>query len=172
VPVTVQAAVPTPPYALTDLGRSLGLQDADITCCPAHNSFAPPDPSSALKPLDVDSAGRVVTLVADTPRFTSLGETPVTPTVVQQVGAALPPAKTCIARKRLSLKLRKAGTLRFRRATVFVNGKRVRRVSGKRVTKRFSVRVPSGSGRIKVRIVVQTRGKQQLVIRKNYRRCG
>jgi len=171
-PVTVRPATTTPPYALTDLGRQLGFVDQDVTCCPTHNTFGPPEPSSVLQPLDIDSAGRVVSLAGETTTFAALGEIPVTSAIVAEVGGSLPSTRRCVANNRLRLKLRGASKLRFRSVTVSVNGRLLRRVTGKRTTKRFNVNVAAvGGRRLKARIVVLTRGDQQFTIRRTYRRC-
>ena len=170
LPITVQPARVTYPFTLTDDGRRLGFLPADVTCCPTHNTFDQPSVFSALQAVDVDAAGRVVTLFADTPSIASLGDPPISRAMLRRIAAALPSAKRCVRGRRLRLRLIRPKGLRFSRASVYVNGRRVRRMRGRAVTRPFKITLRGK--RTRVRIVILTTGKRKVTIRRTYRRCG
>lgn len=175
LPITVRSAKVTEPFALTDVGRSLGFNDYDVTCCPTHNVFEPPSPDSALKSIDIDAKGKVVSLVADTPKFTTLGDPPVTPAVTQETARDLPRSGSCVRKRTLRLKIRRPRNFRFSRATIYVNKKRVKRVRGRKVTRPIKVSLRhrrfDNAVLYKVRIVVITTGKRKINIRRVYSAC-
>lgn len=171
LPITVEPAKVTYPFALTDTGRSLGLINADVNCCATHNTFGTPSAESALRAVDTDAAGRVVTLVADTPRFSSLADPPITPEVVQEVTQKVPASSKCIRGRTVTLRLKRPRTVRFSTATVFVNGKRVKQLTGRRITRPIRLRL-ARTGRTRVKVVVVTTGKRKLTVRRTYRRCA
>ena len=173
LPIGVQGAERVrEPFSLTDVGRSLGLTEDDVTCCETHNTFEQPSSESALRAVDVDSAGKIVSLLADTPRFQDLGD-PAVPQeqLAQEAARDLPSQSQCVRPDTVALKLRRPKRVRYSRATVFINGKRVLRLKGKRITRRMHFRMPA-RGALKVRIVVITTGKRKITIRRTYRPCS
>jgi hypothetical protein len=169
LPITVQSARVTNPFTLTDAGRALGFVDRDVTCCPTHNTFEQPSPFSALRAVDTDAVGRRVTLFAEAPTFSSLGEPPISPGTLQQVARGVASAKRCRRRRSVRIRLHRPRHRRFSTAVVYVNGKRARRFQGRRITRPFRVRLRGN--RTRVRIVILTTGKKKLTIRRTYRRC-
>lgn len=170
LPITVKGARVSYPFSLTDLGRSLGLFNSDANCCATHNVFEQPSSDSAFRAIDTDAAGRVVTLLADTPRFSGLGDAPITAGEVKEITQSLPSARQCVRRSTITIRLKRPKRLRFSRAKVYVNGKRVKRLTGRRITRPFKVRTPKSST-ANVRIVIFTTGKRKLTIKRRYRTC-
>jgi sugar lactone lactonase YvrE len=77
----------------------------------------------------------------------------------------------CVRIQSLRLRIRQRGRLRLRSATVFVNGRRVKRLRGSAVTAAFTVSdLPRSSFTLKV--VAVTTGGRKLVSRKRYRNCA
>lgn len=70
LPIPVTAIPVTPPngapggFALTSVGKSLGLTSGDVNCCQTHNSFQLPASGSPLQVAETDSAGKAETLIA------------------------------------------------------------------------------------------------------------
>ena len=188
----------TAPLFLTDLGRSIGWQDArmnpaesnDINCCLTHVSFQPPAPESPLKIAERDKAGRAVTLVADTNRLASIEEPPAkptdvfaglpggstgTPTTSPGGGQAGSPRAVCVPRRALRISLRRPRGVRFTKVVAYVNGKRVKTVTRKRLgsgrkTRPFTVRL-SQTRRSKIRIVATTASNRKYTYRQTYKPC-
>ena len=169
LPITVRPARVQDPFSLTSAGRALGFVPSDITCCPTHNTFDPPSPASALRAIDVDARGRIVTLFASSPSFDVLRDPPITTAMRRRIASGLPSTKRCIRRGRITVRLRRPRALRFSRATVYANGKRVKRLAGRRITRPFKVRLRAE--RTRLRIVIVTTGKRKVTIRRTYRRC-
>ena len=119
------------PFLLTAAGQALGMLKRDIACCPTHNTFEPPSQASALRAIDTDSAGRVVSLFAETQTFTALADPPLTPAIRNEVVAQLPPEKTCAPRGMVTLRLKRPKGLRFSRTNIFVGGKFIKRYRGR-----------------------------------------
>ncbi|MGI8730062.1 MAG: hypothetical protein ACR2LK_08760 [Solirubrobacteraceae bacterium] len=142
LPVTVQGAQVRSPFLLTDAGRALGMVERDVACCPTHNTFEPPGEGSALRAIDTDSAGRIVSVFAETQNFAALADPPVTPAVVQEIARNLPSTKTCVRRGTVTVRLRRPKGVRFSRANIYRNDKFLKRVKGAKITRRIKVSVP------------------------------
>jgi hypothetical protein len=170
LPITVRPARVTYPFTVTAIGRAMGFLPADVNCCPTHNTFERPSAASALHAVDTDAAGRIVTLFGNAPRFSQLGEPPITRPVARRIASNVPSSRGCIRGRRVTIRLRRPRGIRFSRAGVYVNGKRVKRLRGRRVTRPF--RITLRAKRSRVRIVIITTGKRKIVIRRTYRRCG
>lgn len=82
----------------------------------------------------------------------------------------LPSAKVCRSRRDFLIRLREPKRGRIRSAKVFVNGKRVRVLRGKRIRARVNLRgLPKG--RYTVRVVVRTTLGRRIVSKRRYRTC-
>ena len=188
------------PLALTAIGRAIGFQDArqfpgesnDINCCETHMTFELPAPESPLKVTEVDRDGRAVTLVAETNRLATVEEPVASPAAVfsgvaGSTTAALTggsttgnpttrPRSACIPKRgRLRVSLRRPRGVRFASVTVYVNGKRKRRVTARRLgtrsrTRAFTVTL-SQTRRSRVLVVAQTASGRKLTFRQTYRPC-
>ena len=169
LPITVNPGRVTYPITLTPAGRALGFLPADTTCCPTHNTFDPPSPVSALRAVDTDAAGRVITLYANTPRFALLRDPRISSYLLRFIASRLPSSRRCVRGRRVTLRLRRPRGVRFSRASVYVNGKRVKRLKGRRITRPFKITLRGQ--RTRVRIVILTTGKRKITIRRTYRRC-
>lgn len=188
--ITRGGAAVTRPFSLTAVGRAIGFQDArqfpgeqnSINCCETHVSFEAPAPESPLKVAEQDAAGRAITMAADTPTLASIEEPVVAP---GPIFGDLPGGGTgtgtggggsaCVPRKKLRVSLRRPLGVRFARITVYVNGKKVRTVKGrklgtKRRTRAFKVKL-AANRTSKVRIVVRTASGRKLTYRKTYKPC-
>jgi hypothetical protein len=175
LPITVASAAVTSPFSLTDAGRALGFVEDDVACCPTHNTFETPSAESALKAIDIDADGRVVSVFAETQRFESLGDAPVTPETVQEVSKDLPSTAGCVRRTSITLRLRRPTNRRFSRATIYLNKKRVKRLRGRRITRPIKIDLTSkrlaSAAKARFRIVIITTGKRKIVVRRTYRLC-
>ena len=169
LPITVRSGRVTEPFRLTPNGSALGFLPEDVTCCPTHNTFESPSLDSALRPVDTDAAGRIVTVFANTPRFSLIGDPPLTRATIRRIAAGLPSARRCIRRRRITIRIPKPRRLRYSRASVYVNGKRVKRLRGRRITRPFKITLRGSRTRVKV--VILTTGKRKITIRRTYRRC-
>jgi hypothetical protein len=77
----------------------------------------------------------------------------------------------CVRIRSLRLRIHQRGRVRLRSATVFVNGRRVKRLRGSAVTAAFTVsHLPRSSFSVKV-VAVTTRGRK-LVWRRRYKNCA
>jgi len=81
----------------------------------------------------------------------------------------LPPNRKCVDRRRFTFKIHQPKGGRVTRVTVFVNGKRVLRVRGQRITRVRIPRLPLGVFRVKV-VAVNTKHRTTVSIR-TYRGC-
>ena len=82
----------------------------------------------------------------------------------------LPGSRTCRSRRNFSIRLRKPQRGRIKVARVYVNGKRVKVLRGKRLRSRVNLRgLPRG--RYTVRVVVRTTRGRRIVTRRRYRTC-
>lgn len=188
----------TAPFSLTGLGRAAGFQDArafpgesnDVNCCRTHLSYERPAPESSLKVAEEDKVGRAVTMLAETSSLASIEEPSVDPGTVftplddsnggqggsnGKRGGGRSKRFACVPKRSLRVSLKRPRGVRFARATVYVNGKRVKQVSGKRLgtrrrTRAFKVKL-SQKRVSKVRIVVVTATGRQITFRKTYKPC-
>jgi hypothetical protein len=86
-------------------------------------------------------------------------------------GGGGPTAKACVRVQALSLRIRQQGRIRLRSATVYVNGRRVKQLTGSRVTAPFAIsHLPRSSFTVKI-VAITTTGKQ-LVTTKYYANCS
>lgn len=181
LPLPVGAAAVSPPFTLTPFGTSMGLTEADVNCCPTHNSFGIPPSGSELKVAETDSKGLAETLVAegsvsggtivkDPPAGGGSGPPP---TAFGPAGIlSLPSNKKCVSRRnfRIRIKKPKNGTT-IVSAIVTVNGKRVKTLRGKRVTAPVDLRgLPKGTFTVKITVLLSN----AKVIRgtRKYRTCA
>jgi hypothetical protein len=82
----------------------------------------------------------------------------------------LPSARTCRSRRNFSIRLRQPRRGRIKVARVYVNGKRVKVLRGRRLRSRVDLRgLPAG--RYTVRVVVTTTRGQRIVTTRRYRTC-
>ena len=87
-------------------------------------------------------------------------------------GLGLPAAspRTCVSRRRFQIRLRAPRGQRLRSARVYVNGRQVRLLTGRRLRSAVNLRgLPPG--RFTVRIVARTRRGQRIVSVRRYRTC-
>ena len=172
LPIEVRGQVPRPPFALTDVGRALGLNDGDVSCCPTHNTFQTLD-YGPLRPVDIDGDGRIATLVGEAARFESLGEPPITPQVAQTIAADVPPSGSCVRRSRIAFRVRGARGLSYRRVSVYLDGRLVKRVAGRHTKRRLIVKVPhTARQRVRMRLAVVTKRGRRLTIRRTFKVCS
>ena len=82
----------------------------------------------------------------------------------------LPSSRVCRSRRDFSIRLRKPSRGRIRSAVVYVNGKRVRVLRGKRLRSRVNLR-GLARGTYTVRVVVTTTRGQRIVRTRRYRTC-
>ena len=178
LPLPVGGVAVTKPFTLTDIGKSLGLEDNpagnnDINCCPTHNSFALPAAGSALQVAETDSKGFAETLIAkgtikdgtitDTPPTTS---TPPPPTSISGV-ASLPSNKKCLSRRNFRIRLKHPRGYKIVGATVKVNGTTVAtRRQGRRATAPVNLRnLPKGTYTVSLAVLLNSgdfvRGKRK-----------
>ena len=79
-------------------------------------------------------------------------------------------ARRCVSRRRFSLRLRAPRGQRLRSAVVYVDGRRVRRVSGRRLRAPIDLRgVPRKT--VRVRVVAVTMRGRRIVASRTYRTC-
>lgn len=92
---------------------------------------------------------------------------PTAPTAAPTAQLGLPPASRCVTRRRVGLRLRRG----LRSAQIFVNGKRVKTVKGrKRLRKRVVLRrLPKGA--VRVVVVGRTKKGRTVVQSRRYRAC-
>jgi sugar lactone lactonase YvrE len=82
-----------------------------------------------------------------------------------------PGAKACVHVQALSLRIRQQGRVRLSSATIYVNGRRVKQLSGARVTSPFKLtQLPRSSFTVKI-VAVTTKGRR-LVTTKHYANCS
>jgi hypothetical protein len=94
-----------------------------------------------------------------------------TPKPVVQQAAALPSNRRCVSRRRFRIRLRQTKADPLVRATVFLGKKKVRVVTGRRLTAVVDLRgLPKG--RFTVRVVGVTRSGKQAVSQRKYRTCA
>jgi hypothetical protein len=104
-----------------------------------------------------------------------VGGPPLRGSVADQTPAVTLPSgsvpRACASRRRFAIRLRQPRRGRIRRATVFVDGRRVRVLSGRRLRAMVDLRgLPKG--RFAVRVVVTTSSGRNLVQRRSYSTCG
>jgi hypothetical protein len=169
LPLTVGGVAVAAPFTLTDIGKSLGLEDSkaspaigthdDINCCPTHNSFKIPAGGSALQVAEKDSKGSAETLIAKgtISGGTIKGDTPPPPTKVTAV-ATLPSTKKCLSRRSFRIRLRNPKGYKIVGATVKVNGRTVAtRKKGKRVRAPVNLRnLPKGSYKVSITVLLDS----------------
>jgi hypothetical protein len=80
-------------------------------------------------------------------------------------------APACVRIQSLRLRIRQQGRVRLRSATVYVNGRRVKQLTGARVTAPFVLTHLPGSS-FSVKIVAITTTGRQLVTTKHYANCA
>ena len=97
------------------------------------------------------------------------GGRPLGPEPVSVQSAAQSARASCVSR--LALHLRTLRGQRLTRATIYVNGRRVRVVAGRRLLKTFTLRGLSG-GRVTLRIVGRTNRGRTVVVTRTYRACA
>lgn len=84
--------------------------------------------------------------------------------------ARLPSARRCVSRRSFRIRLRAPGGERLVRAEVYVNGRRVRVVRGRRLTAPVDLRgLPKGRFRIEIRVT--TASGKRLAGKRRYRTC-
>jgi hypothetical protein len=163
LPIPLGGKLVNPPFTLTPAGISLGFQDShngvgtfdDINCCPTHNSFQEPPAGSALQVAERDSVGAPEALFAEG----TIGSKTIVPGPSTGQVISTPPAKKCVRRKRIKLRITQPAGAVVKKVTIYVNGKRARSLSRKSFARKRSVtitlkKLPSGTAR--VRIVVRT----------------
>jgi hypothetical protein len=101
-----------------------------------------------------------------------VGGPPLVGTTAQQTPAvALPPARRCTSRRAFKIRLRQPRHGRLLRARVYVNGRRVRVLRGRRLTAPVDLRgLPAGS--YAVRVVATTTTGRTVVRTRRYRTCA
>jgi DNA-binding beta-propeller fold protein YncE len=76
----------------------------------------------------------------------------------------------CVARRRLVFRIRQRGRVRLRSAAIYINGRRVKTVRGRAVTRRIVLRrIPRG--RFTLKVVARTTKGKKLTTRRRYRNC-
>jgi hypothetical protein len=86
-----------------------------------------------------------------------------------------PSAKTCIRRKRIKLRIRQPAGTKIKKASVYLNGKRVRTLSRKSFARRHSRTITLKKlprGRARVRIVVRTTKGVVYEKTRSYKTCA
>jgi hypothetical protein len=169
------------PFTLTPAGIALGLQDSrngvgqndDINCCPTHNSFQEPPPGSALQVAERDRAGAPETLFAEG----TIGPRAILPGPVTGQVISAPAAKKCVRRKRLKIRISQPAGAQVKKATVYLNGRRVKTLKRKSFGTKRSVLVTLKlkrlrAGKIRVRIVVTTTSGVIHEKTRSYKACG
>jgi hypothetical protein len=179
IPIPLGGRDVSAPFTLAPAGIALGLQDSrngigtndDINCCPTHNSFQEPAAGSALQVAERDRAGAPETLFAEG----TIGSTAIVPGPATGQVINAPRAKRCVRRKRIKIRIRQPAGTQVKKATVYVNGHRVRRLKRKSFGSKRSVtvtlkRLPKG--KIRVRIVVRTTNGVVHEKTRTYKTCG
>jgi hypothetical protein len=103
-------------------------------------------------------------------RFAKAGEHEVTLSACA-AALGLPPAKKCLHRRHLKIRVHAPRGRRLRWARVYVGGRLVRTLRGRRATRPVTLRKLSG-GTVRVKIVARTRSGRRLVQRRTYRICA
>ena len=86
-------------------------------------------------------------------------------------GLSLPSLRACVSRRSFRIRLRAPGGRRLRSARVYVNGRRVSVLRGRRLTAGISLRgLPAGVVRVKV--VATTQAGKRMVVTRRYRTCA
>jgi len=174
LPLPALGVAVAPPFSLTQAGRDLGLTDGsggtsdDINCCETHNSFALPEPGSALTVAETDSQGSAETLIAD---GTISERRFVAPRFLANDVITLPSSKKCLSRRSFPIRIAAPRGVTIKEALVFVNGKKVDTVTGERLKAPVNLKgLPKG--RYTVRIVVNSANGRQIVSTRKYRTCA
>jgi len=174
LPLPAVGVAVTAPFRLTQAGRDFGLTDGsggtsdDINCCETHNSFAQPEPGSALVVAETDSQNFAETLIAD---GTISERRFVAPRFVANDVIALPSSKKCLSKRSFPIRISAPRGVTIKDALVFVNGKKVDTVSGERLKAPVNLKgLPKG--RYTVRIVVNSTSGRQIVSTRKYRTCA
>lgn len=95
----------------------------------------------------------------------------VAPGPTSTIAATLPPNKRCVSRRRFRIRLAEPKDDPLVRAEVFLGRKRVKVVSGARLTAAIDLRgLPKG--RVQVRVVATTRAGRTLTSKRTYRTCA
>ena len=180
LPLPVGGKPVSPPFKLTDLGKSLGFEDSmamppigtnnDINCCLTHNSFTLPPAGSPLGVAETDSAGLAETLVVEG-KVSGGGFVPPSstkpPTAFGPGGIVVAPSnKKCVSRRNFRIRLRQPKGARLVGATVKVNGNTVATRRGARVTAPVDLRgLPKGRFTVSITILLDNgkivRGKRR-----------
>jgi hypothetical protein len=107
----------------------------------------------------------------DGPGGEPLGAPPASaPLSTPLVTLGLPSSRRCVSRRRFRIRLRSPRGDRLTSARVYVNGRRVRVLRGRRLTAPVNLRgLPKG--KVRVRIVGRTRGGKRIARVRTYRTC-
>jgi hypothetical protein len=177
VPIGVGGAVVNPPFKLTQVGRSIGLEDSangigthnDINCCETHNSFVEPPAGGALQVAERDSTGAPETLAVGSGKIQNgafVGESDYPPGS-NPLGL---PKKKCIDKRKFKFRIHQPRKGAVTRVDVFINGKRKKSIRGNPV-KSVSIKKLPKKGRYKVRIVAFTTNLTQTISTRTYKAC-
>jgi hypothetical protein len=98
-----------------------------------------------------------------------VGGPPLVGTIAEQTPAVTLPGSACSG-KRLRVKLVRPKRGRIAGAEVFVNGRRVKRLRGRRIPRSVVVRLPAGEA--VVRVVVRSTSGRRVVRKRTYRTCA
>lgn len=188
LPISSPGAIYKAPFTPTALGASFGLSEPEVNGQYPHIAFELPAADAPLKPLVVDSGGNPLSLIAEASRLASIRE-PVGGAGgagAAEIGAGLPgstggsggtgrPSARCRKSSKLRIVLRRPRGVAFVRAEVFINGRRVKTVSRKRLgrgrkTKAFNVRLKR-TRKNNVRIQVRTSSGKRVTIKRSYTVC-
>jgi hypothetical protein len=183
LPLPVGGKPVSAPFKLTDLGKSLGFEDAkamppigtndDINCCATHNSFTLPPAGGPLGVAETDNAGLAETLVVEG-KVSGGGFVPPSSTKPPAFGpggiVVAPSNKKCVSRRNFRIRLRQPKGAKIVGATVKVNGRTVATRRGSRVTAPVDLRgLPKGRFTVSITILLDN-GK---IVRgsRRYRTC-
>jgi hypothetical protein len=179
LPIGVGARNVNPPFTLTPVGQGLGFQDShngigtsdDINCCPTHNSFSEPPAGSTVQVAERDAIGAPETLIAEG----TIG--PATIVAGPQTGQVIvpPSSKRCLRTRSIRIRIKQPANTRVSRATIYVNGKRKKRIKRKSFGDKPSIsvrirRLPR-RGIARIKVVVRTTNGVTHRSTKKYRMC-
>jgi hypothetical protein len=98
-----------------------------------------------------------------------VGGPPLVGTIAEQTPAAALPPAACPARK-VRVRFVRPRRGRIAAAEVFVNGRRVKRLRGRRIPRSVAIRLPAGKA--VVRVVVRSTAGRRTVRKRTYPTCG
>jgi len=150
------AVAPDGSVLIADYGNNRVRRIASDFVAPAPAAPAPTETAPSPAPAPTPAPATPLVL-APAPKFAAL--------------VTLPSARACVSRRTFRIRLRQPQGVEIVKATVRVNGKQVKVVTGKRLTAPVDLRgLPKGS--FTVEITLQTKAGQTITGKRRYKTCA